>query len=189
MIPEQIKTGFCPAQEEPPTAEQVANVKIRLLGLVCLLIKKAAVTAGVYTSHQGRHTVDGPEIVMALKYECLTFFENESLDRDLDAMLHQIAQFDDQDTVENFIASSPDDIRSGKHDGGPIVENVLNVVEDELQTHLPAPEPTGDADIPCVCALCEKMENIHFMWDAWEPTDEAQRFLKDHLANIIQVSG
>lgn len=187
MIPERLKTGIGSA-EGSLSAEDITILKTRMLGLVCLLIKKAAVTAGVFVEHQERDVVDAPEIIMALKHECMQFFQRDSLESDLNAILTSITS--DQETTDKlneFIAASPDEIRSSPgHVGEGLVDTVLDVVESELQESVPERVPTIDA--PCECSLCVKLLDIDFLWSAWHPTDPAEQFLKEHLETLVDVA-
>jgi 3,4-dihydroxy-2-butanone 4-phosphate synthase len=189
MIPENIKSGFSAATAEAMSAEDMAVLKTRMLGLVCLLIKKAAVTAGVFAEHQKRSVVDAPEIILALKHESMQFFQRDTLEADLNTMLRDMtSEQGSVDMVNQFIASSPEDIRSSSADAGEgLVDTVLDVVESELQESLPTPVDTDDADHPCACSLCTRMENIDFLWEAWQPDDPAEQFLKNHLETLVNV--
>lgn len=186
MIPDQLKTGFTSAIS-PGSAEDVAIYKTQMLGLVCLLIKRAAITAGVYVEHQDKHVVDAPEIILALKHETMRFFQTETLESDLNDILRAMSDETSVEHVNEFIQAAPESIGEASGPSGEgLVDTVLNVVESELQDSLPERVPGGDK--PCECSLCTTIDDIDFLWDAWEPSDPAERFLKEHLETMIDVA-
>lgn len=137
--------------------EALDDVKKRLVGLLCLMVKQATRAGIVYCTHQGRNVVTEDDTVRGLKYAAMNFFSCDYLEEDLDAMLENLEL----------------DVDSAQYND--VVEKIINDVDASIDDAITQ---------SCSCDLCEDMKNIESTFDAWEPEDEAEIFLKNHLVEF-----
>jgi hypothetical protein len=160
MIPNTIKTGFDTDMGVP---EHVSAVQKKLLAMVILLVKRAATTAAVFCRHQGIDEVDVDHIRKSLKYEGMRFFDSESLDEETANIQAKLEAWDEANL---------------DHDDS--IENVVNKVVDEAEEET----ETTHENISCDCDICQAFPVIEEQWDAYQPTDDAKRFLRDQIEFI-----
>lgn len=141
--------------------EALDDIKIRLVGLICVMVKQATRASMLFCSHQGRTVVTEEDTIKGLKYTAMNFFSSESLEEDLDHMLSDFDSLDDSTQYDD------------------IVERILDDVDSTTET-------TSIQD--CSCDLCVGMTNIESNFDAWDPEDEAEKFLKNHLVEFNRHS-
>lgn len=153
MIP-HMKTGLL---WDSTTSPEVEVVKTKLLALVFLLVKKAAMSAAVFCRHQNLVEVEVDHVKRALKYESMRFFDSSNLEEETDALIREM------------------DLGSGLTDDDMMhaLDSVVDEVEEEVVHERPREH--------CVCDVCHGIEHVLTLWEAFEPDDPAKAFLKEQL--------
>ena len=159
MIPDTLKTGL----GSDDTPEHITALQSKMLAMVILLVKKAATTAAVYCRHQGIEEVGVDHIRKSLKVEAIRFFDCESLEEETENIQAKLEAWDEANL---------------DHDDS--IENVVNKVVDEAEEET----ETTRENTSCVCDICEVFPVIEDQWAAFQPEDEAKRFLRDQIEVI-----
>ena len=177
----------------------------RLLGLVFVLVKRAATSAALYCMHNGRHIVTPDDVRGALKYHAVTFFSEEGfeqLERDVESMESFVDQFVTEsvgsDGIVNAIADEAADTLLGgseeADDEGDSDDDDDEDTDDddddesdedddaESEEEEDGDDPVTVSDAPCDCDVCRGIRELD--WDGWQPTDPAERFIKTHIDEI-----
>lgn len=181
----------------------------RLLGLVFVLVKRAATSAALYCMHNGRHIVTPDDVRGALKYHAVTFFSEEGfeqLERDVDSMETFVEQFVTEaigsdgivdaitdEAIQNQCGGSEDDddVTDDDNDTDDTDdeddEDDDDSDADEDESESDEEEEDGDdpvtvSDASCDCDVCRGIRELD--WNAWQPTDPAERFIKTHIDEI-----
>ena len=180
----------------------------RLLGLVFVLVKRAATSAALYCMHNGRHMVTPDDVRGALKYHAVTFFSEEGfeqLERDVESMETFVDQFvtesigsdgivdaiadeavetqlggseEEDDSAEDEDDSAEDD----DDDDDSAEDDDDDDTESDDEEEEDGDDPVTVSDAPCDCEVCRGIRELD--WDAWQPTDPAERFIKTHIDEI-----
>jgi len=147
MIPNTLKTGLLEEENQ-----QIIDLQERLLALVAVLVKRAAITAALYCDHQGQDLISPEHITKALKVESMRFFDSSTLEQDVEEMMKDFQNID----------PSPEGI----------VDHIISnqSVSETVEPH-----------VDCDCVVCLDMKSIDSLWEAYVPEDEAKLFLKSTL--------
>lgn len=151
----------------------IEEMKTRLIGLVCLMMKMATKTSFIFCTHQGRDVVTADDTKKALKYTAMNFFKTDSLEQDLEDMLHDMDTWKEETEDESL------------DDPSPVFEKLLDTIEEDIGSSC---ELNQSRSKECDCAMCVDMQSIESSFDAWEPQDEVEVFLKHHLENLNYLS-
>ena len=140
--------------------------------LVMLFMEHATRTALTYTHHAGRTIGTTRDVWMGMQHESHVFFQRPTIETDtplLDAVLESESESESETESETGVVDgSGGESQETADDGGD--------GDDE------EPEWTRST---CACELCAAVHHHVDTWDAWEPEDEVQRFLKRHTTAIM----
>jgi len=170
MIPSTLKTGLVgegPTYRIDPTSPEGK----RLLGLVFVMIQRAAMTAAKYTEHSGRSVITVPDVQRALKYHAMTFLSEEGFQQ-LQDDVNKMQAF-----METELEADPT--------SGAAVDELIDTVEDSDDDSDSEHEDSEHAETVCECADCAALATIDEQWDAWDPTDDAERFIRDRVQDTL----
>jgi hypothetical protein len=133
----------------------VVNVE----ALVYTLVGHAAESACKYAKHSGRHRASINDVFSALRYQVRRFLHYDALERDVRRtaeILDALAQEDPEDTAESDAESA----------------------ESEEAEH-------GGLHEACRCDFCGAVEATNESWNAWQPNDPAEAFLKRKVDETV----
>lgn len=157
-VPSLLRSGV--VGDVVPNAQEDQCTK-KLLGLVLSMIQRSATTAGEYAEHAGRKVVMPLDVQMALKYHAMRFFGEESV-----ASLEKSELKEMEDMLEETESEEEDD------DDMPAL--IDDSEEDEEWTRS-----------TCECSVCRDMHAAEDGWEAWNPEDPAEQFLKVSVDKTI----
>jgi hypothetical protein len=133
------------------------DVMRRLICIVMTMIAAATETAAMYAEHAGRRFVAPEDVHHGLRYQAREFFKRDNLEEEIADMECDLYETDDDDSCETSSEEDEED------------------EEDEEKKEEKHEQWTRSS---CDCDACVKI-NSHFdTWDLWEPTDEAEIFVK-----------
>ena len=150
------------------------SVKRRLISTVAVMTRQAGMMAHQVCVHDGREEVTKDDVNAALMHQARHFL----LTVDSDPVVAQIVQMereifgDSSEESEGSTASSDDDDAESS--------------EDAVDSPVPSTRvaPNG----PCVCAECESVRAAVDTWPSWNPSDDAERYLRDSVNKAIAAA-
>lgn len=163
--PPTLKTGF--GEAKPIGISASSPLGQRLISLVFVLVKRAATTAALYCKHAQREIVTPEDIKLALKYHAKTFFDEDGmgdLEKDMHAMEELVQRFASEEATSDDVVDSMCDE----------VEGMYEEVDEECD---------DEESQACECDVCSKITDLD--WDAWNPEDPAEVFLKTRIDEIL----
>jgi hypothetical protein len=184
MIPDKLQTGMVAIDSHDVGAEQFTFIT-KVMGLVLLLLKRAMILAGNVVKHRGGDTVGAEDVNQALMHEAMTFFDSETLEQDLEAMVQML-----EDSLDCDIDLTDADA-IGEHSDA-LIENLLDDASRAMSDSNDSDDsseddgPRNPGDKECSCEMCAAVENVREAWDQWDVTDDpVKAFLKQHLDTIM----
>ena len=160
--PPSLRTGLAD-DVSPPKIDRNSPLGQRLISLVFVLVKRAATTATTYCTHSKRKIVTPEDVQYALKYHAKTFFEEEGFETLEKETLEM------EDLVSRFIN---EDMSS---------DEVVDTFTEESESD--DEEVSDDPGEECHCELCTTIRGVD--WDAWDPSDPAENFIKVHVDQVF----
>ena len=206
--PPVLRTGLV---GDGPTAkiDKHSPMGKRLVGLVFVLVKRAATSAALFCRHAGRYMVTPDDVRKALRYHAVSFFSEsgfEQLERDVESMEAMVDQFVSEsigsgDVVDTFADEAIDTRSTRSQDGEEYDDDESeddeddddDESEDDDESDMDGPPPfpstsetlPKSSDNPCTCDVCRGIRELD--WDAWQPTDPAECFIKSHIDFIDDI--
>jgi hypothetical protein len=168
-IPPLLRTGFDTLHEKPKIDAESPLGK-RLIGLVCVLIRRASMTAATYVEHSKRKMITPNDIVLALKHEAIKFASDKGLET-LEEEMENMNPLLESSSAENGI------------DIDEVVDGQIDEEEDDEEDEEEDEEDEDEEGQECDCETCRELRNVD--WEAWQPTDPAQAFIKTALDNTM----
>lgn len=169
--PPTIRTGLGTGSSKK--IEKTSPMGQRLIGLVFVLIKRAATTAAMYCSHSKRRLVTTRDVGLAMRYHAMTFLSEhgfDQLEKDVVDMEEMVSQFVNEEATSSDVI----DTFVGEED---IQEEIEEETEEEIE------EESEEEEHVCECETCQGIRNTD--WDAWHPEDPAEMFLKTHIDDVF----
>lgn len=162
--PPVLRTGFGDAPGQK--IDKNSPMGKRLISTVFVLVNRAARTAALYCTHSKRTMVTEDDVQRALKYHAITFLseaEYEKLEQDVQSM---------EELVDRFVT---EEVTSSD-----VTNEFCDEAEDDVSVSSGEEE---EGDVECECTVCSGVRNVE--WDAWNPTDPAELFIKHHIDEML----
>lgn len=189
-----MKTGLVDGcSQNSPAFEDFVN---RILGVITVMLQKAVETAGVFAEHGMYHReITAEDIRRAMKVQAQTFFKSED---DLEGRVASVVEdiiVQKEDAVEVVVKKIKlrPILRRGKGKKSP-GEAQREPVGDVLVDDVPDAALYSSSSVPldfdlpynaCECQTCTNIRALVDGWDAWDPEDEVEKFLKKHIDSMI----
>ncbi len=157
-----------PGRAVAPSTEGQESLAKRLISTVSVMTQHAGCLAYQICMHANRGEVTPDDVNAALKYQARHFLQTV----DSPDVMQEIDEMEKVIFVTESVGSndSDDDIET---DTASEEEEVTLTDEQDYR------------DGKCMCATCIKVREAVDSWDAWEPTDEAEVYLKDSVNRAI----
>lgn len=167
--PPIMRTGLMGNSNEI-TVDRHSPLGQRLISLVFVLVKRAATTAAKYCFHCKRTLVTPMDVNYALKYHARTFFAEEGFVK----LAEETTEMGE--LVSRFVR---EDISSDEVVDIFVDEEDISGDEEEEE------EDEGGAEKgeECSCEFCTAIRGSE--WDAWDPQDPAEQFIKNHIDQVF----
>lgn len=169
----------------------------RILGVITVMLQKAVETAGVFAEHGMYHReITAEDIRRAMKVQAQTFFKSEGdeLENRVASAVQDIAHEEEAVVVVKKIKLRPirrrgkgkklprrpfaeDDVAVDVAVAVAVAEDVPDMFHASFQLDLPYNA--------CECPTCTNIRALVEGWDAWDPEDEVEQFLKKHIDSMI----
>ena len=181
-----MKTGLVDGcSQNSPAFEDFVN---RILGVITVMLQKAVETAGVFAEHGMYHReITAEDIRRAMKVQAQTFFKSEDdLEGRVASVVEDIIVQKEVVEVVKKIKLRPIRRRRGKKKR--ISSPDTEVPADYFISPDFSVPPVPDFDLPynaCECQTCTNIRALVDGWDAWDPEDEVEKFLKKHIDSMI----
>lgn len=149
--------------------EDFAN---RLLSITLTMVARAATDAATYCEHAGRTEVSEEDIAASLKRQAMRFSTDEDLEADV------------AETQRVLFDESSDDDELESEDES----------EDECESGDESDSEEDDPDRPtwtrstCSCDLCRTMNEALDGWNAWNPEDPVEAYMKHTVERSIEAA-
>ena len=174
--PPIMRTGLMGNSNEI-TVDRHSPLGQRLISLVFVLVKRAATTAAKYCFHCKRTLVTPMDVHYALKYHARTFFAEEGfekLEEETTEMGELVSRFVREDissdeVVDTFV--DEEDISGDEDD------------DDDEEEEEEEEERAAEKGEECSCEFCTAIRGSG--WDAWDPQDPAEQFIKNHIDQVF----
>lgn len=137
----------------------------RLMSITLTMVARAATNAAVYCEHAGRTEVAEEDIAASLKCQAMRFSTDEDLEADV------------AETQRVLFEESEDDEESE--------EDESDESESEDESESDRPEWTRST---CTCDLCRTMNESMDGWDAWNPEDPVEAYMKQTIKRSIEAA-
>jgi hypothetical protein len=157
----------------------------RMLALVFTMVTRAAQSAASYTEHAHRTLVTPKDVQMALKFHARHFLSEEGIEQ-LETDVNEMAA-----TLQQPMSDSETDSGSGSDmaTSGDEDEDDGDVEEEEAEVE---PQMCDDDETwtrsECQCSACVGIHETLETWDAWTPTDPAEKWIKAHVDTAVAQS-
>lgn len=170
-----------------------------MLALVFTLVTRAAKSAATYTDHAHRTLVTPKDVQMALKFHARHFLSEEGIDQletevnEMAATLQQpMSDSEDSDSDNSeetemgsdMSTSGDEDI--GDEDEGEESDGEGQESESDIVRMCDDDETWTRSE--CQCSVCVGMNETWETWDAWMPTDPAEKWIKAHVDTAVAQS-
>lgn len=188
-VPDTLRTGLS-STTSSSSSESLRTFQRKLVSVVATLITRASHSAATYASHANRPEITGIDTLMALRYECRRFLEDdiESLLRDmattestLDTFLGDMGY----ESFDGFMHSVTEETEETDETGVSITQSASDE-EDEDGVNEEACDFVSLNPTPCTCTVCSAIQSYCSTWDDWEPEDEVGRFLKEKTDDVFE---
>jgi len=177
-----MKTGLMTPGRDHDRAFQDFVTKI--LGVITVMLQKAVETAGIFAEHGGYHReITADDIRRAMKVQARTFFKSDDLEERV-ASVVQDEQAEAEPVLKNITLRK---IRRRKVKKDADADDVSydDVPYDDIpDVTLNLGDVPSDLGLPynaCECTTCRDIRALVDGWDAWDPEDEVEKFLKKHV--------
>lgn len=156
MIPDRIRSGRGSPLDSFELPMQQTVFFRRAVSLAAVVVVRSATTAAILCHHDGRTDVTEEDVQKSLKYHAMNLLSSENLEEDVDSAEKDIFG----DLTEE--SESPEEVDSPQ---------------------LPARE--GESRDCCECDICVKIDDAVAAWDAWNPTDPGEVYVKQSVQRSI----
>ena len=156
MVPENLRSGLGHPTFEDDKPPEIDSTCQRLIATVAVMTEMASAVAGTVAKHRGSNEVMVDDVNNALKMVAMHFLDD--IDDELTRHILDMEAYIFQDGTP------------------PSTKPIMNRMSTDIDD---APGP------PCQCMTCSRVYTSVQEWDAWEPTDEAKRFLKSSVQRSI----
>lgn len=176
-----MKTGLLDVSN-PRSAFQ-DEIVTKILGVITVMLQKAVETAGVFAEHGIYHReINSDDIRRAMKVQAQTFFKSSDLESRVSSVIMDI----DRDQREVIKTIQLRKIKPQRRRRLPRPSPAEEEEEENTDFDLPdfSNDPDPDPKLPyntCECKTCTEIRTLVDGWDAWDPEDEVERFLKKHI--------
>lgn len=157
MVPENLRSGLGHPTFEDDNPPKIDSTCQRLIATVAVMTEMASAVAGTVAQHRGSNEVVVGDVNNALKMVAMHFLDDID-----DELTRHILE------MEAYI------FQGG---ASPSTKPIMNRMSTDIDD-----APCGP---PCQCTTCSRVYTSVQEWDAWEPTDEAKRFLKSSVQRSI----
>lgn len=156
----------------------------RAVALAAVVTTRAADTACTLAEHQGRTGVGAvtvPHIHAAMQYQAMNLMKSDDLEEDVDATEKALWEESsseeecNQDTAaedlehDDIYADMPDLVSDTDSDNSP-----KRGFEKPEELYTVEEAVSGSCD----CTVCAGVKHAVRHWDAWEPDDEVEKYMK-----------
>lgn len=166
------------------------------------MVTRAAKSAALYTEHAHRTLVTPKDVQMALKFHARHFLSEEGIDQletevnEMASTLQQpMSDSEDSDSEDSEETETGSDMSTSGDDGDEDNDDADEGEDDEDK------DDDGQSDIvrmcdddetwtrsECQCSACVGIHETLETWDAWMPTDPAEKWIKAHVDTAVAQS-
>ena len=148
-------------------------VKRRLIATVAVMTQQAGRTAYRLCMHARRSEVTKEDVNAALMHQARHFLQTV----DSEPVVASIVQ------MEHEIFGG---LGSGSESSGSSGSSESDTDDDAADAEVDVPDATGDGD--CGCAECVSVREAASTWAAWDPVDDAEKYLRNAVNNAIAAA-
>lgn len=156
-----LKAGLGhPTYQNETQNDEFDETVMRLISLVAVMTQKAAHMALKLSHHDQRDSVSSEDINKALMHQARTF----------------LISLDDPDVVQHVLQ-----MQEGIFVTDDIPTSDLSNSDGESMDY-------NSDEERCTCEMCAEVEHAAETWDSWEPTDEAEIYLRRSVERAIAAA-
>jgi len=177
-----MKTGLMTPGRDHDRAFQDFVTKI--LGVITVMLQKAVETAGIFAEHGGYHReITADDIRRAMKVQARTFFKSDDLEERVASVVQDVQQPEPEaEAVAVSKNTRKIKIRRRKVKKDADADDVpYDDIPDVISDLEDVPSDLGLPYNACECTTCRDIRALVDGWDAWDPEDEVEKFLKKHV--------
>ena len=151
--------------ESTTTGDDGEAMRKRLIAAVVVMTRRAAERAVTWSAHDGRDSASEADVEIALKHQARYF----------------LGTLDDPDVVQ--------DILDTEHElfGDDESEEEEEGKEEDSEGEEEEEEEEEKTKCPCACDFCVEMREASETWDAWNPHDEIEQYLKTRVDAAVKT--
>ena len=146
----------------------------RLMSITLTMVARAATDAAMYCEHAGRTEVSEQDIAASLKRQAMRFSTDEDLEADVaetQRVLFDEPSDDEEDESEYDESEDESEYDESEYD------------ESEYESERPVWTRST-----CACDLCRTMNEAIDGWDAWNPEDPVEAYMKQTIERSIDAA-